>query len=43
VAFPIGKAGPAVIPADGRLFLGPNENVTGDNDGAFAVRVYRRG
>lgn len=41
--FFIGKIGPAKIPADGRLFLGPNENVTGDNSGAFTVRIYRRG
>lgn len=40
--FFIGAAGPARIPADGRLQLGPNENVTGDNDGAFTVRIYRR-
>ena len=41
--FFIGAAGPARIPVDGRLQLGPNENVTGDNDGAFSVRIYRRG
>lgn len=39
--FFIGAAGPVRIPADGRLQLGPNENVTGDNDGAFIVRIYR--
>jgi len=41
-AFFIGKIGPAKIPADGRLFLGPNENVTGDNSGTFTVKIYRR-
>jgi hypothetical protein len=40
--FFIGPSGPVRIPADGRLQLGPNENVTGDNDGAFSVRIYRR-
>jgi len=40
--FYIGKAGRAKIPADGRLLLGPNENVTGDNDGSFSVLIYRR-
>ncbi len=43
VAFFIGKIGPAKIPADGRLFLGPNENVREDNGGAFTVKIYRRG
>lgn len=42
VAFFIGKVGPVKIPADGRLFLGPNENVTADNSGAFTVRIFRR-
>ena len=41
--FYIGKIGPVRIEADGRLFLGPNENVMGDNSGSFAVRIYRRG
>jgi len=41
-SFFIGPAGPARIPADGRLQLGPNENVTGDNDDAFTVRIYKR-
>ena len=27
---------------DGRLLLGANENVPGDNDGAFAVYIYKR-
>ena len=42
VVFPVGKAGRVRIPADGRLLLGPNENVTGDNDGTFSVFIYRR-
>jgi hypothetical protein len=42
-AFFIGKIGPATIPVDGRLLLGPNENLTGDNEGAFVVRIYRKG
>jgi len=42
VVFAVGKAGRVRIPADGKLFLGPNENVTGDNDGAFSVLIYRR-
>ena len=41
--FYIGKIGPVRIEADGHLFLGPNENVMGDNSGSFAVRIYRRG
>ena len=40
--FFIGKSGPFTMPLDGRLLLGPNENVTGDNDGAFVVRIYRK-
>jgi len=43
VAFFIGKISSAKIPADGRLFLGPNENITADNSGSFVVRIYRRG
>jgi hypothetical protein len=42
VVFYIGKAGRVRMPADGRLLLGPNENVTGDNDGMFSVLIYRR-
>jgi len=42
VVFYIGNAGRVRMPADGRLLLGPNENVTGDNDGAFSVLIYRR-
>jgi hypothetical protein len=40
--FYIGLAALALMPADGRLMFGANENVTGDNDGAFAVYIYRR-
>jgi len=40
--FFIGPRGPAVMPVDGRLLLGPNENVTGDNEGAFVVLVFIR-
>lgn len=38
--FFIGKENRIVFPAAGRLLLGVNENVTGDNDGAFDVRIY---
>lgn len=38
--FFIGRSGPAIMPVGGRLLLGPNENVAGDNDGAFVVLVY---
>jgi hypothetical protein len=40
--FFIGRAGPATMPVDGRLLLGPNENVAGDNDGAFVVSIYKQ-
>ncbi len=39
IAFFVGKEAEVEMPADGRLFLGINENVTGDNDGAFTVRI----
>jgi hypothetical protein len=38
--FFVGKENRIVFPAAGRLLLGVNENVTGDNDGAFDVRIY---
>jgi hypothetical protein len=38
--FFVGKENRIVFPAAGRLLLGINENVTGDNDGAFDVRIY---
>lgn len=38
--FPIGRGGPAVAPEDGRLWLGINENLTGDNEGEFTIRIY---
>jgi len=40
--FPIGKAALVLMPADGRLLLGANENVFGDNDGTFTVSIYKR-
>lgn len=40
--FFIGPAGLVAMPADGRLTLGTNENVVGDNDGAFTVAIYKR-
>ena len=38
--FFVGKENRIVFPAAGRLLLGVNENVIGDNDGAFDVRIY---
>jgi len=38
--FFVGKENRIMFPAAGRLLLGVNENVTGDNDGAFDVRIY---
>ncbi|MBM3293441.1 MAG: hypothetical protein FJY82_02835 [Candidatus Aminicenantes bacterium] len=40
--FAIGSAVLAAMPADGRLTFGVNENVVGDNAGAFLVTVFRR-
>jgi hypothetical protein len=40
--FFIGPAALVIMPLDGRLTLGTNENVSGDNDGSFAVSIYRR-
>jgi hypothetical protein len=40
--FFVGKENKVSLPADGRLLLGVNELVVGDNDGAFDVAVYRR-
>jgi hypothetical protein len=40
--FYIGKGGTVTVPVAGRLLLGVNENVTGDNEGAFEVRIFRR-
>ena len=40
--FGIGKQVRLAMPASGRLFLGVNENVTRDNDGAFTVSIFRK-
>jgi hypothetical protein len=41
--FPIGSnAQPIVMPNDGRLMLGVNDNELGDNSGAFTVTVTKR-
>lgn len=42
-AFPIGtNTQPIVMPADGRLMLGVNDNELGDNSGFFSVVVTKR-
>jgi hypothetical protein len=41
-AFFIGKENKVTLPADGRLLLGINELVVGDNDGSFEVAIYRK-
>jgi len=42
-AFPIGSnSQPIVMPADGRLYLGVNDNQVGDNSGAFTVAVKKQ-
>lgn len=38
--FPLGSRGEVTAPLRGRLFLGVNELVVGDNEGAFRVRLY---
>jgi hypothetical protein len=40
--FYIGKENKILMPADGRLMLGINELVVGDNDGSFEVAIYRK-
>lgn len=40
--FFIGIENKVVLPADGRLRLGINEFVVGDNSGEFAVAIYRK-
>ncbi len=40
--FFIGKENRLILPKDGRLLLGVNENVSGDNDGGFEVKIYLR-
>jgi len=42
LAFYIGKENKMPLPADGRLMLGINELVVGDNDGSFEVSIYRK-
>lgn len=42
--FPIGSnSAPITMPADGRLYLGVNDDNFGDNSGAFAVVMTRQG
>jgi len=41
--FFIGKENKVSLPADGRLLLGVNENLCGDNEGGFEVMIYRKG
>jgi len=38
--FYIGSAKRVTMPMDGRLYLGINENLVADNDGAFHVLIY---
>jgi len=38
----IGKSNRVILFSSGRLMLGLNENVTGDNDGGFEVKIYSR-
>ena len=40
--FFIGKENRLLLPKEGRLLLGVNENVAGDNDGGFEVKIYLR-
>jgi len=40
--FPVGNARQITAPADGRLFLGINDDVVSDNSGAFSVTVKRQ-
>jgi len=40
--FYIGKENKMLPPADGRLMLGINELVVGDNDGSYEVSIYRK-
>ena len=41
--FPIGSnTQPIVMPADGRLMLGVNDNELGDNSGYFTVAVNKQ-
>jgi hypothetical protein len=38
--FFVGKENKVLLPADGRLLLGINDLVVGDNDGSFEVAIY---
>lgn len=38
----IGKSNRIIVFSSGRLMLGLNENVTGDNEGGFEVKIYLR-
>jgi hypothetical protein len=40
--FYIGARATVAVPSAGRLLLGINENVTGDNDGQFDVSIFRK-
>jgi len=40
--FYIGARGTVAIPSAGRLLLGINENVTGDNEGQFEVSIFKK-
>lgn len=42
-AFPIGESGTVTMPANGQLFLGINDDYTGDNSGGFRVTITRAG
>src|SRR5688572_21819205 len=40
-AFPIGENGTVAMPANGQLFLGINDDHTGDNSGGYRVTITR--
>ncbi len=40
--FYIGEKATVAMPMEGRLYLGVNDNVYGDNDGKFLVRINRK-
>jgi hypothetical protein len=42
-AFPIGENGTVTMPANGQLFLGINDDHTGDNSGGYRVTITRAG
>ncbi|OGD11784.1 MAG: hypothetical protein A2Y86_06380 [Candidatus Aminicenantes bacterium RBG_13_62_12] len=37
---PLGRVGEVTVPIRGRLYLGVNEMVVGDNEGVFSVKLY---